>query len=72
MRFPPCPTCQSTLTYTDEKLLICTECGHEWSASAPTENAEPVTVWKDAVGNVHCKVDGVGAMQLKSSVVKKA
>lgn len=72
MRFPPCPTCQSTLTYTDGELLICPECDHERSASAPTENAEPVTVWKDAVGNVHCTVDGVGAMQLKSSVVKKA
>ncbi|WP_413466233.1 hypothetical protein [Hydrogenophaga taeniospiralis] len=29
MRFPPCPTCQTTLTYTDGELLICPECGHE-------------------------------------------
>ena len=112
MSFQPCPKCQSALTYPDGELLVCPECGHEWSASAPTENAEPERVWKDAVGNVlqdgdtvtltkdlklkgssvvlkvgtkarnirriegdhdiDCKVDGVGAMQLKSSVVKKA
>ncbi|MGS5087403.1 zinc ribbon domain-containing protein YjdM [Hydrogenophaga sp. A37] len=112
MSLPPCPQCQSALTYPDGELLVCPECGHEWSASASTETAEPLTVWKDAVGNalqdgdtvtlikdlklkgsstvlkvgtkarnirriqgdhdIDCKVDGVGAMQLKSSVVKKA
>ncbi|WP_234264040.1 zinc ribbon domain-containing protein YjdM [Hydrogenophaga sp. NFH-34] len=112
MSLPPCPKCQSTLTYPDGELLVCPECGHEWSASASTESAEPVKVWKDAVGNVlqdgdtvtlikdlklkgsstvlkvgtkarnirlvegdhdiDCKVDGIGAMQLKSEFVKKA
>jgi protein PhnA len=94
-------------------LLVCPECGHEWS-SAPAESDEPgERVIKDAVGKVladgdtvtvvkdlkikgsssvikvgtkvrgirlldgvgdhdiDCKVDGVGPMQLKSSVVKK-
>lgn len=94
-------------------LLVCPECGHEWS-SVPVEADEPgERVIKDAVGNVlsdgdtvtvvkdlkikgsssvikvgtkvrgirlldgvgdhdiDCKVDGVGPMQLKSSVVKK-
>lgn len=112
MSLPACPTCQSALTYPDGELLVCPECGHEWSANAPTEHAEPVKVWKDAVGHVlqdgdtvtlikdlklkgsstvlkvgtkarnirlvdgdhdiDCKVDGIGAMQLKSEFVKKA
>ena len=94
-------------------LLVCPECGHEWSPEAGEEAAVERVV-KDAVGNVladgdtvtvikdlkikgssnvikvgtkvrgirlmdgvgdhdiDCKVDGVGPMQLKSSVVKKA
>ena len=100
-------------------LLICPECGHEWSPAAAesggAEGDRAERVVKDAVGNVladgdtvtvvktlkvkgsptgikagtkvrnirlvddavdghdiDCKVDGFGAMQLKSSVVKKA
>ncbi|MCN9243459.1 zinc ribbon domain-containing protein YjdM [Streptomyces sp. RY43-2] len=98
-------------------LLVCPECGHEWTpVSAETEAGDSgVRVIKDAVGNVladgdtvtvvkalkvkgspsgikagtkvrnirliedgvdghdiDCKIDGFGAMQLKSSVVKKA
>lgn len=94
-------------------LLVCPECGHEWSASSDTA-AEEGRVIRDSVGNVladgdtvtvvkalkvkgspsgikagtkvrnirlvdgvdghdiDCKIDGFGAMQLKSSVVKKA
>ena len=96
-------------------LLVCPECGNEWSPEADDNQAgkEPRVI-KDAVGNVladgdivtvikdlkikgsstvikvgtkvrgirlmdgvgdhdiDCKVDGVGPMQLKSSVVKKA
>ena len=96
-------------------LLVCPECGNEWSPEADDDSAgADVRVIKDAVGNVladgdtvtvikdlkikgsstvikvgtkvrgirlmdgvgdhdiDCKVDGVGPMQLKSSVVKKA
>ncbi|GCB53210.1 alkylphosphonate utilization operon protein phnA [Streptomyces sp. NL15-2K] len=95
-------------------LLVCPECGHEWSASEESaDGASGGKVIKDAVGNVladgdtvtvvrtlkvkgsptgikagtkvrgirlvdgvdghdiDCRVDGFGAMQLKSSVVKK-
>jgi protein PhnA len=94
-------------------LLVCPECGHEWSPEAGDDAVEERVI-KDAVGNVladgdtvtvikdlkikgsstvikvgtkvrgirlmdgvgdhdiDCKVDGVGPMQLKSSVVKKA
>ncbi|WP_441417581.1 zinc ribbon domain-containing protein YjdM [Arthrobacter sp. YAF16] len=115
---PPCPECSSTYSYELGALLVCPECGHEWSAAADAAEAEAgaraARVIKDAVGNVladgdtvtvikdlkikgsstvikvgtkvrgirlmdgvgdhdiDCKVDGVGPMQLKSSVVKKS
>ena len=112
---PACPNCQSAYTYEDGAMLVCPECGHEWSAAAAqggTDAAEVARVIKDAVGNVlqdgdtvtvikdlkvkgsslvvkvgtkvknirltdgdhdiDCKIDGVGAMGLKSEFVKKA
>lgn len=96
-------------------LLVCPECGNEWSPEAGEDvTGTEARVIKDAVGNaladgdtvtvikdlkvkgsstvikvgtkvrgirlmdgvgdhdIDCKVDGVGPMQLKSSVVKKA
>ncbi|WP_146741211.1 zinc ribbon domain-containing protein YjdM [Oligella urethralis] len=35
MPFPPCPQCQSELTYHDGMQLVCPECAHEWLASEP-------------------------------------
>lgn len=113
---PPCPKCQSALTYEDGSLLVCPECAHEWSpgAAAPAAAAaeEQGLVVKDAFGtvladgdtvtmikdlkvkgatsalkagtkvknirlvdgdhNIDCKIDGFGAMALKSEFVKKA
>lgn len=109
---PPCPACASTLTYEDGDLLICPECGHEWSAAATAEQDDDALVVKDANGNllqdgdtvtvikdlkikgassvvkvgtkvknirlvggdhnIDCKIDGVGAMKLKSEFVRKA
>ena len=48
---PPCPQCASTYTYEDGALLVCPECGHEWS-SGQAEAAEDAKVVRDAVGNV--------------------
>jgi protein PhnA len=107
--FPNCPKCHSEYTYEDGSLLICPECGHEWSLDA--ETSEEARVIKDANGNVlndgdsvtvikdlkvkgssstlkqgtkvknirlvdgdhniDCKIDGFGAMSLKSEYVKK-
>ena len=107
---PPCPQCQSELTYEDGELFVCPECGHEWPKTAAAD-AEQKTEIRDAVGNVladgdtvtvikdlkvkgsslvvkvgtkvknirlvdgdhdiDCKIDGVGAMGLKSEFVKK-
>ncbi|MFI7413447.1 zinc ribbon domain-containing protein YjdM [Streptomyces sp. NPDC049627] len=112
---PACPECSGSYTYEMGALLVCPECGHEWSPSQESvEGASGDRVIRDAVGNVladgdtvtvvrtlkvkgsptgikagtkvrnirlvdgvdghdiDCKVDGFGAMQLKSSVVKKA
>ena len=107
---PNCPQCNSEYTYEDGSLLVCPECGHEWSREA-AHAADEKPVVKDANGNVlrdgdsvtvikdlkvkgsslvvkvgtkvknirlvdgdhdiDCKIDGIGAMGLKSEFVKK-
>ncbi len=46
---PPCPQCQSAFAYEDGALLVCPECGHEWSLTA---GAADGPVFKDANGNL--------------------
>lgn len=109
---PPCPTCQSVLTYQDGALLICPECAHEWSDAEPVTQQGDARIYRDAAGNVlqdgdtvtvikdlklkgsggvvkigtkvrnirlvdsdhdiDCKIDGFGAMSLKTEFVRKA
>ncbi|AQS48820.1 phosphonoacetate hydrolase [Thioclava sp. ES.031] len=69
---PPCPECNSSFTYEMDALLICPECGHEWSASGDADAPAEV---RDAVGNVLNDGDTVTVIKdLKvkgsSSVVK--
>jgi protein PhnA len=54
MTLPNCPQCQSTYTYESSALLMCPECGHEWSPSNEVEElvSEDVFVVKDSNGNV--------------------
>lgn len=106
---PNCPKCNSEYTYEDGNMLVCPECGHEWSkeGTAPEdekvirdangnvlEDGDTVSVIKDLkvkgsssvvkVGtkvknirlvdgdhDIDCKIDGIGAMKLKSEFVKK-
>jgi protein PhnA len=108
---PNCPKCNSAFTYEDADLLVCPECGHEWSPTAASTTAEEQKSVRDANGNVlvdgdtvtvikdlkvkgssavvkvgtkvknirlvegdhdiDCKIDGIGAMKLKSEFVKK-
>lgn len=106
---PNCPKCHSEYTYEDGSLLICPECGHEWSLEAAVieeervikdangnvlSDGDTVTVIKDLKvkgssstlkqgtkvknirlvdgdHNIDCKIDGFGAMSLKSEYVKK-
>ncbi len=111
-QLPPCPQCGSIYTYEDGDLLICPECGYEWSPSSQETSEETAQVIKDANGtplqdgdtvtvikdlkvkgssssikvgtkvknirlvyegdhNIDCKIEGFGAMQLKSEFVKK-
>ena len=69
---PPCPDCSSTYTYQVDALLMCPECGHEWSASGSSEGGAEI---RDSVGNVLNDGDTVTVIKdLKvkgsSSVVK--
>ena len=50
---PNCPRCKSSFTYADGNMLMCPDCGHEWSPSepAPMQDADGLVV-KDANGNV--------------------
>ncbi|KGJ07048.1 alkylphosphonate utilization protein (plasmid) [Paracoccus versutus] len=69
---PPCPECSSTYAYQVDALLVCPECGHEWSQDAGSEPADEV---RDSVGNVLKDGDTVTVIKdLKvkgsSSVVK--
>jgi protein PhnA len=54
---PPCPKCNSELTYQDGQMYVCPECAHEWaptasSGAAPVVGDEPERVVRDANGNV--------------------
>ena len=108
----PCPVCKSAYTYEMNDLLLCPECGHEWSPAVDSTEAPGTFVVKDSNGNIlangdsvvtiktlpvkgssqsikagtkvrnirlvdsdhniDCKIDGFGAMALKSEFVKKA
>ena len=48
---PNCPKCKSTYTYEDGAMLMCPDCGHEWSATEPVHD-EGALVVKDSNGNV--------------------
>lgn len=48
---PPCPQCASAYTYEDGAMLVCPECGHEWSP-LQAEAADDAKVVRDAVGNL--------------------
>lgn len=69
---PPCPECASTYSYQMDALLICPECGHEWSPDAPAESSVGI---RDSVGNPLADGDTVTVikdLKLKgsSSVIK--
>lgn len=50
-QLPNCPKCNSEYTYEDGSLLICPECGYEWSKDSSTEEEDTLVV-KDANGNI--------------------
>jgi protein PhnA len=55
MSLPHCPKCKSPYTYESGALLMCPECGHEWSAEKTNSNdvvTDDVLVVKDSNGNI--------------------
>ena len=68
---PPCPQCSSGLTYEDRELLVCPECGHEWSASEQAAAADDGRILvKDAHGQL--LADGDTVVLIKDLKVKGA
>jgi protein PhnA len=49
---PACPKCASAYTYADGELLICPECGHEWTANEAAPAQDAIKVVRDAHGTV--------------------
>jgi protein PhnA len=64
---PACPQCASTYTYEFGELLVCPECGQEWSRVAVVAG-EPERVWRDAFGTV--LQDGDAVTVIKDLKVK--
>ncbi len=69
-QLPACPECKSENTYDDGSMLVCPDCGHEWSAEAAAESAEEGFVVKDAHGNILS--DGDSITVIKDLKVKGA
>lgn len=55
---PPCPQCASAYTYEDGALLVCPECGHEWSLEAPAAD-DDADIIRDANGTPLADGDNV-------------
>jgi protein PhnA len=51
-QLPNCPKCKSAFTYEDGSMLVCPECGNEWSASDAAPAEATTLVVKDANGNL--------------------
>jgi protein PhnA len=67
-----CPRCSSEHPYEDGGLWVCPECGHEWSAHAPAEQAaeDEQSVVRDANGTV--LADGDSVTVIKDLKIKGA
>lgn len=65
---PPCPVCAQTNTYPDGDLLVCADCGHEWSALGAPMDDEANAVIKDANGQP--LADGDAVVLIKDLKVK--
>lgn len=67
-KLPNCPECNSEYTYEDRGMMICPECGHEWSTLERTE--ESIESIKDSNGNT--LADGDNVTVIKDLKVKGA
>ena len=49
---PNCPKCHSEFTYEGEGMLVCPECGNEWTLIAETDPGQEELIVRDANGNL--------------------
>ncbi|ACR28895.1 zinc ribbon domain-containing protein YjdM [Burkholderia glumae] len=58
---PACPQCSMNNTYPDGGLVVCADCGHEWSPGAGADEPAPVAdeLVRDAHGSVLANGDSV-------------
>ncbi len=61
----PCPQCAGDNTYPDGSVLVCADCGHEWTAAAASDAG---IVVRDCNGNV--LADGDNVVVIKDLKVK--
>ncbi|WP_203335358.1 zinc ribbon domain-containing protein YjdM [Nocardioides limicola] len=64
---PACPVCSGEFTYAMGELMICPECGHEWSPTESAEAAAAATI-RDANGTP--LADGDDVVVIKDLKVK--
>ncbi len=65
---PPCPKCNSEYAYENGSLLVCPECGHEWTAGEENNSDDINTIIRDSNG-VELK-DGDTVMVIKDLKIK--
>lgn len=68
MSLPNCPNCNSEFVYPDQDLLICPECGYEWSPSeAQAEESITVKDFNGALLHEGDKVTLIKDLKIKGS-----
>jgi protein PhnA len=71
---PNCPQCNSEYTYEDgDTITITKDLKVKGSSSVVKVGAKVKNIrLVEGAHNIDCKIDGIGAMKLKSEFVKKA
>jgi protein PhnA len=67
MLYPSCPNCSAANIYLDGMLLLCPDCGHEWS-SDHNDAVDSVNIVRDVNGTI--LVDGDTVVLIKDLKVK--
>ena len=71
VNLPNCPKCGNEYTYEDGHMFICPMCGAGvLKQGTRVKNIRLITDASDG-HDIDCKIDGFGAMALKSEMVKK-
>lgn len=69
-QLPPCPVCTLENTYPDGEMLVCPDCGHEWSASTDEAADEAPTDGPVVDANGNPLADGDAVFLIKDLKVK--